>query len=75
MTYGNRLTQPLDNSMGPVLNPYGIESLHAELRFLSGVGGGLIVSSVVLSVISLGLRWRVLQESSVSSSSGLPMQA
>ena len=58
MTYGNRLTQPLDNSMGPVLNPYGIESLHAELRFLSGVGGGLIVSSVVLSVISLGLRWR-----------------
>ena len=49
---------PMENSMGPVLNPYGIESLHAELRFLSGVGGGLIVSSGVLSVISLGLRWR-----------------
>ncbi len=49
---------PMENSIDPVLNPYGIESLHAELRVLSGVGGGLIVSSVVLSVISLGLRWR-----------------
>jgi hypothetical protein len=48
---------PMTNSIDPALNPYGIESLRAPLRTLSGVGGALIVASVVLAVTSLVLRF------------------
>ncbi|CAN5532564.1 hypothetical protein BH20ACT23_BH20ACT23_25690 [soil metagenome] len=49
---------PMTNSIDPALNPFGIESLRGQLRFLSGVGGALIVASVVLAVLSLILRFR-----------------
>jgi hypothetical protein len=48
---------PMTNSIDPALNPYGIESLRGPLRTLSGVGGVLIVASVVLAVSSLVLRF------------------
>ncbi|MDQ3674774.1 MAG: hypothetical protein M3365_10410 [Gemmatimonadota bacterium] len=48
----------MTNSIDPALNPFGIESLRGQLRFLSGVGGALIVASVVLAVLSLILRFR-----------------
>jgi len=48
---------PMTNSIDPALNPVGIESLRAPLRTLSGVGGALIVASVVLAVSSLVLRF------------------
>ena len=47
----------MTNSIDPALNPFGIESLRGPLRTLSGVGGALIVASVVLSVVSLVLRF------------------
>ena len=49
---------PMTNSIDPALNPFGIESLRGQLRVLSGVGGALIVASVLLSVLSLVLRFR-----------------
>lgn len=48
---------PMTNSIDPSLNPFGIESLRGLLRTLSGVGGALIVASVVLAVASLVLRF------------------
>ena len=48
---------PMTNSIDPALNPFGIESLRGPLRTLSGVGGALIVASVVLAVVSLVLRF------------------
>ncbi|MGH2749690.1 MAG: hypothetical protein ACRDK3_02260 [Actinomycetota bacterium] len=49
---------PMENSIDPALNPFGIESLRGPLRVLSGLGGALIVSSVALAVLSLILRFR-----------------
>jgi hypothetical protein len=49
---------PMENSIDPALNPFGIESLRGQLRALSVVGGALIVASVVLAVLSLVLRFR-----------------
>jgi hypothetical protein len=49
---------PMENSIDPALNPFGIESLRGQLRVLSVVGGALIVASVVLAVLSLVLRFR-----------------
>ena len=48
---------PMTNSIDPALNPFGIEGLRGPLRTLSGVGGALIVASVVLAVVSLVLRF------------------
>jgi len=48
---------PMTNAIDPALNPYGIENLRGPLRTLSGVGGALIVASVVLAVSSLVLRF------------------
>ena len=47
---------PMTNAIDPALNPFGIEGLRGPLRTLSGVGGALIVASVVLAVSSLVLR-------------------
>ena len=49
---------PMTNSIDPALNPYGAENLRGELRILSDLGGALIIGSVVLSVLSLVLRFR-----------------
>jgi hypothetical protein len=49
---------PMENSIDPVLNPFGIDSLRGQLRALSDVGGALIIASVLLSVLSLVLRFR-----------------
>jgi hypothetical protein len=49
---------PMYNSIDPVPNPLGVESLRGFLEVLSSVGGVLIVASVVLSVSSLVLRFR-----------------
>ncbi|MGH2775875.1 MAG: hypothetical protein ACRDJT_10665 [Actinomycetota bacterium] len=49
---------PMENSIDPALNPFGIESLREPLRYLSAAGGALIVASVVLSALSLVLRFR-----------------
>ena len=49
---------PMENSLDPVLNPYGIQSLREQFRYLSAAGGALIVASVLLSVLSLVLRYR-----------------
>jgi hypothetical protein len=49
---------PMTNSIDPALNPFGIDSLRGQLRALSDVGGALIIASVLLSVLSLVLRFR-----------------
>lgn len=49
---------PMYNSIDPAINPFGIESLRGPLELLSSVGGVLIVASVLLSVLSLILRFR-----------------
>ena len=48
---------PMTNAIDPALNPFGIEDLRGPLHTLSGVGGALIVASVVLAVSSLVLRF------------------
>ena len=49
---------PMENSIDPALNPFGVESLRDQLRVLSVAGGVLTVASSLLAVLSLVLRFR-----------------
>lgn len=49
---------PMTNSIDPALNPFGAEGLERGLEVLSSIGGALIVGAIVLSVLSLVLRFR-----------------